>query len=143
MAFFKEFKDFALKGNVTDMAVGVIIGGAFGKIVSSLVDDILMPPIGALLGNTDFSRLRIDISRVRDVTSNAVHSVGSLVSKGGGDAAAQTAAAEPIYWNYGAFIQQCVDFTILALCVFLIVKLMNKLIRKRAAVPVPEPAPTK
>lgn len=143
MAFFKEFKEFALKGNVMDMAVGVIIGGAFGKIVSSLVDDILMPPIGALLGNTDFSRLRIDISRVRDVTSNAVHSVGSLVSKGGGDAAAQAAAAEPIYWNYGAFIQQCVDFTILALCVFLIVKLMNKLIRKRAAVPVPEPAPTK
>ena len=110
MAFFKEFKEFALKGNVMDMAVGVIIGGAFGKIVSSLVDDILMPPIGALLGNTDFSRLRIDISRVRDVTSSAV---------------------------------QCVDFTILALCVFLIVKLMNKLIRKRAAVPVPEPAPTK
>lgn len=68
MAFFKEFKEFALKGNVMDMAVGVIIGGAFGKIVSSLVDDILMPPIGALLGNTDFSRLRIDISRVRDVT---------------------------------------------------------------------------
>lgn len=80
--FFKEFKEFALKGNVMDMAVGVIIGGAFGKIVSSLVDDILMPPIGALLGNTDFSRLRIDISRVRDVTSSAVHSVGSLVSKG-------------------------------------------------------------
>ena len=72
MAFFKEFKEFALKGNVMDMAVGVIIGGAFGKIVSSLVDDILMPPIGALLGNTDFSRLRIDISRVRDVTSGAV-----------------------------------------------------------------------
>lgn len=142
MAFFKEFKEFALKGNVMDMAVGVIIGGAFGKIVSSLVDDILMPPIGALLGNTDFSRLRIDISRMRDVTSNAVQSVGGLVSKGGGEAAAQ-AAAEPIYWNYGAFIQQCVDFTILALCVFLMVKLMNKLIRKRAAVPAPEPAPTK
>ena len=143
MAFFKEFKEFALKGNVIDMAVGVIIGGAFGKIVSSLVDDILMPPIGALLGNTDFSRLRIDISKVRDVTSNAVQSVGGLMSKGGGDGIVAAPAAEPIYWNYGAFIQQCVDFTILALCVFLMVKLMNKLIRKRAEAPVPEPAPTK
>ena len=62
MAFLKEFKEFALKGNVMDMAVGVIIGGAFGKIVSSLVNDIIMPPIGALLGNTDFSNLKIDLS---------------------------------------------------------------------------------
>ncbi len=134
MAFFKEFKEFALKGNVMDMAVGVIIGSAFGKIVASLVDDILMPPIGVLLGNTDFSRLRIDISRVRDVTSAVLP----------GDTAQR--AAEPIYWNYGAFIQQCVDFTILALCVFLMVKLMNRLIKKRAAAPaapVPEPAPTR
>ena len=116
MAFLKEFKEFALKGNVMDMAVGVIIGGAFGKIVSSLVNDILMPPIGALIGNTDFSQLRLDISKVRDVTSNA------------------------------AFIQQCVDFTILALCVFLMVKLMNRLMKKKeeAPAPVPEPpAPTK
>ena len=122
MAFLKEFKEFALKGNVMDMAVGVIIGGAFGKIVSSLVNDILMPPIGALIGNTDFSQLRLDISKVRDVTSNAMHSVGDMVT-GGGDPAQAAAAAEPIYWNYGAFIQQCVDFTILALCVFLMVKL--------------------
>ena len=110
MAFLKEFKEFALKGNVMDMAVGVIIGGAFGKIVSSLVNDILMPPIGALIGNTDFSQLRLDISKVRDVTSNAMHSVGDMVT-GGGDPAQAAAAAEPIYWNYGAFIQQCVDFT--------------------------------
>lgn len=80
MAFLKEFKEFALKGNVMDMAVGVIIGGAFGKIVSSLVNDILMPPIGALIGNTDFSQLRLDISKVRDVTSNAMHSVGDMVT---------------------------------------------------------------
>lgn len=138
MAFFKEFKEFALKGNVMDMAVGVIIGGAFGKIVSSLVDDILMPPIGALLGNTDFTRLRVDISRVRDVTSHAVQKIGGAAT--GGE---QAAVPEPIYWNYGAFIQQCVDFTILALCVFLIVKLMNKLIRKREAAPAPAPAPSK
>ena len=92
MAFLKEFKEFALKGNVMDMAVGVIIGGAFGKIVSSLVNDILMPPIGALIGNTDFSQLRLDISKVRDVTSNAMHSVGDMVT-GGGDPAQAAAAA--------------------------------------------------
>ncbi|MCR2029836.1 large-conductance mechanosensitive channel protein MscL [Alistipes timonensis] len=138
MAFFKEFKEFALKGNVMDMAVGVIIGGAFGKIVSSLVNDILMPPIGALLGNTDFSQLRIDISKVRDITSSAVQSVEGMVTKGD---AAQAAAAEPIYWNYGAFIQQCVDFTILALCVFLMVKLMNRLMKKKEAAPAPAPEP--
>ena len=100
MAFLKEFKEFALKGNVMDMAVGVIIGGAFGKIVSSLVNDILMPPIGALIGNTDFSQLRLDISKFRDMTSSAVHAVGDVVT-GGGEAAAK-AAAEPVYWNYGA-----------------------------------------
>lgn len=138
MAFFKEFKEFALKGNVMDMAVGVIIGGAFGKIVSSLVNDILMPPIGALLGNTDFSQLRLDISKVRDVTSGAMHSMESMVGAGG-DAAAQ--AAEPIYWNYGAFIQQCVDFTILALCVFLLVRLMNRLMKKKEEAPAPAAAP--
>ena len=132
MAFLKEFKEFALKGNVMDMAVGVIIGGAFGKIVSSLVNDILMPPIGALIGNTDFSQLRLDISKVRDVTSNAMHSVGDMVT-GGGDPAQAAAAAEPIYWNYGAFIQ--------ALCVFLMVKLMNRLMKKKEEAPAPAPEP--
>lgn len=144
MAFLKEFKEFALKGNVMDMAVGVIIGGAFGKIVSSLVNDILMPPIGALIGNTDFSQLRLDISKFRDMTSSAVHAVGDVVT--GGEVAVK-AAAEPVYWNYGAFIQQCIDFTILAFCVFLMVKLMNRLMRKKeeaaAPAPAPEPAPTK
>lgn len=134
MAFFKEFKTFALKGNVMDMAVGVIIGGAFGKIVSSLVNDILMPPIGVLLGNTDFSRLRVDLSRLRDATVHATQAVT-------GDLLPSTAPTEPIYWNYGAFIQQCVDFVILAFCVFLMVKLTNRLTRKReTAVP---PAPSK
>lgn len=121
MSFFKEFKDFALKGNVMDMAVGVIIGGAFSKIVTSLVNDIIMPPIGLLLGNADFSDLRINISKVRDVISGA--------------------EAEPVYWNYGAFIQQCVDFAILAFCVFLMVKIMNRLIRKRESAPATPPVP--
>ena len=129
MGFIKEFKEFAVKGNVMDMAVGVIIGGAFGKIVTSLVNDILMPPIGVIMGNTNFSNLKLDISIVRDAISGAE-------------------TAEPVYWNYGAFIQQCIDFIILAFCVFLLVKLMNKLKKKKEApapapAPAPEPQPTK
>ncbi|MEG0808259.1 MAG: large conductance mechanosensitive channel protein MscL [Alistipes sp.] len=157
MAFFKEFKEFALKGNVMDMAVGVIIGGAFGKIVSSLVNDILMPPIGALLGNTDFSQLRLDISKMRDVTEEATHAVTSTLAEGADavtpnsihvtDAVNQVMGAvpssEPIWWNYGAFIQQCVDFTILALCVFMMIKLMNKLMKKPEPAPAAAPAPSK
>ena len=129
MGFIKEFKEFAVKGNVMDMAVGVIIGGAFGKIVTSLVNDILMPPIGVIMGNTDFTNLKLDISIVRDAISGAE-------------------AAEPVYWNYGAFIQQCIDFIILAFCVFLLVKVMNSLKKKKEApapapAPAPEPQPTK
>lgn len=140
MAFFKEFKEFALKGNVMDMAVGVIIGGAFGKIVTSLVNDILMPPISALLGNTNFSDLKIDISKMREISSS-VTKVATDVVNANGIVAEQP--AEPIYWCYGAFIQQCLDFTILALCVFLMVKLMNRLTKKKeqAAAPAPAPAP--
>ena len=145
MGFFKEFKAFAMKGNVMDMAVGVIIGGAFGKIVSSLVNDILMPPIGALLGNVNFSDLRIDISRLRDV-SKVVGDVANKVTPDDLNIAAKAAeTVEPIYWNYGAFIQQCIDFTILAFCVFMMVKVMNRLTKKKEEVPqpAPEPVPTK
>ena len=145
MGFFKEFKEFAMKGNVMDMAVGVIIGGAFGKIVSSLVNDILMPPIGALLGNVNFTDLRLDISKIRDM-SQAVGEVVNEVTPDGVNIAGKAAETlEPVYWNYGAFIQQCIDFTILALCVFLMVKLMNRLMKKKeeAPQPAPEPAPTK
>ncbi len=120
MAFLKEFKEFALKGNVMDMAVGVIIGGAFGKIVTSLVNDILMPPIGVVLGNTSFSDLKVPIGTPAE-------------------------GAEQVYWNYGAFIQQCVDFLILAFCIFLMVKVMNSLTRKKEAAPAapaPKPEPT-
>lgn len=145
MGFFKEFKAFAMKGNVMDMAVGVIIGGAFGKIVSSLVNDILMPPIGALLGNVNFSDLKVDISRLRDV-SKVVGDVANKVTPDDLNIAAKAAeTVEPIYWNYGAFIQQCIDFTILAFCVFMMVKVMNRLTKKKeeAPQPAPEPVPTK
>ena len=145
MGFLKEFKAFALKGNVMDMAVGVIIGGAFGKIVTSLVNDILMPPISALMGNTDFSDLKVDLSAIRNAVSTAGDAVVNTVT--GADGVVEKAAkVAPIYWNYGAFIQQCIDFVILAFCVFLMVKMMNKLIKKeeaKPAAPAPEPAPSK
>ena len=125
MGFIKEFKAFALKGNVMDMAVGVIIGGEFGGIVKSFVNDILMPPIGLLLGNTDFSNLEVNLSSLFNLT----------VKEG----------AEPAIWKYGAFVQGCIDFLIMAFCVFMMVKLMNKLMKKKeeAPAPAPEPAPTK
>ena len=121
MGFLKEFKAFALKGNVMDMAVGVIIGGAFGKIVTSLVNDIIMPPIGILVGGVDFTNLKLVIKKA--------------VIEGGAE------IAPAVTWNYGAFIQQVVDFTILAFCVFMMVKVMNKLLKKEEAKPAPAPAP--
>ena len=121
MGFLQEFKAFALKGNVMDMAVGVIIGGAFGKIVTSLVNDVIMPPIGLLIGGVDFTDLKVTLKQ-------AVVEAGSEI-------------APAVTWNYGAFIQQVVDFTILAFCVFMMVKIMNQLIKKRDTAPAPAPAP--
>ena len=113
MGFIKEFKEFALKGNVLDMAVGVIIGGAFGKIVSSLVDDILMPLVGVVTGNVDFT--------------NLVYKFGE------GDLAATL--------KYGIFIQNTVDFLIVAFCIFLFIKAINKMTAKKEEPAAPEPAP--
>ena len=110
MGFISEFKEFAMKGNVMDMAVGVIIGGAFGKIVSSVVDDILMPLIGMVTGNIDFTTLSYQI--------------------GEGEGAAVL--------KYGSFLQNTVDFIIVAFCIFLMLKGINKLNRKKAE-PAPEP----
>ena len=110
MGFIKEFKEFAIKGNVMDMAVGVIIGAAFGKIVSSLVDDVLMPLVGMVTGNVDFTDLVFQIGE-------------------GEDAAVL---------KYGTFIQNTVDFIIVAFCIFLMLKGINKLNRKKEE-PAPEP----
>jgi len=115
----KEFKDFAMKGNVLDMAIGVIIGGAFGKIVSSLVSDVLMPPIGLLMGKVDFSSLFINLSGT---------SQPSL-------AAAKVAGTPTI--NYGVFLQATFDFIIIAFVIFLLVKQVNRLKK-----PEPTAAPT-
>ena len=115
----KEFRDFAVKGNVIDMAIGVIIGGAFGKIVSSLLADVLMPPIGLLMGNVDFSSLFVALNG---------QTYPSL-------AAAKTAGAPTI--NYGVFINTILDFIIVAFVIFLVIKQINRL--KRAE-PAPAPA---
>ena len=112
----KEFKEFAMKGNVLDMAIGVIMGGAFGKIVSSLVSDVLMPPLGLLLGKVDFSSLFIDLSGT---------SQPSL-------AAAKTAGAPTI--NYGVFLQATFDFIIITFVIFLMVKQVNRLKKPEAVV---------
>ena len=123
--FIQELKDFAVKGNAVDMAVGVIIGGAFGKIVSSIVDDIIMPPIGWLIGGVQFSDLKITLPQL---------SVPGLE---------QTQA---VTINYGNFLQTVFNFLIIAFCVFLMVKGINKLSKKKIeepAVPAPEPEPSK
>ena len=114
----KEFKDFAMKGNVLDMAIGVIIGGAFGKIVSSLVSDVLMPPIGLLLGGVDFSSLFLNLSGTPQPSLTA----------------AKAAGAPTI--NYGVFLQATFDFIIVAFVIFLLVKQVNRL-KKPAPVAVP------
>ncbi len=108
--FLTEFKEFAVKGNALDMAVGVIIGAAFGKIVSSIVDDIIMPPIGWLIGGVDFSNLKITLPAEQIV---------------------EGVATQPATINYGMFIQNVIDFLIVAFCVFLLVKAINKLTKKK------------
>lgn len=122
---FKEFKEFAMRGNVVDMAVGIVIGAAFGKIVSSLVADLLMPPIGFLLGGVDFSNLFLVLKE------------GKVVGPYNALADAQAAGAVTI--NYGMFINQIVSFTIVAFALFLVVKAMNT-VRREA--PAPAAAPT-
>lgn len=118
--FINEFKEFAVKGNAVDMAVGVIIGGAFGKIVSSIVDDIIMPPIGWIIGGVNFTDLKITLPAEQ--------------------IAGQTLPAATI--NYGNFLQTCLDFFIVAFCIFMLIKLVNKFAKKKEEEPKPEPKPT-
>ena len=123
--FLKDFKEFALKGNVTDMAVGVIVGGAFGKIVSSLVNDILMPVISIFTGGDGYKNLKYVITEAQP-------------------AADGVAAVEEVAVNYGLFIQNIVDFVIIAFSIFVALRFAMKLKKKEAdPEPAPEPAPTK
>lgn len=124
----KEFKEFAMKGNVVDLAVAVIIGGAFGKIVTSVVNDVIMPPIGKMMGGVNFSDLFINLDAAK----------GTFTSlKAAKDAGAAVIA-------YGSFINTVIDFTIVAFCIFMIIKAMNSMKKKPApAAPAPPPEPTK
>ncbi len=117
MGFFQEFKEFAMRGNVVDMAVGIVIGGAFGKIVSSFVADVLMPPIGLLLGGVDFTGLSITLK----------------------EAVGKTPA---VTLNYGKFIQSVVDFTIIAFAIFMVVKAMNAMQKQKEEAPEEPPKPS-
>lgn len=123
MSFRTELKEFLMRGNVVDMAVGIIIGAAFGKIVTSFVNDILMPPIAMLVGDNKFAELKV-------VLKEAVMSGTDIV-------------APAITWNYGAFIQAIVDLLIVGTAIFLVIKTINSIKRKKEKVPTPEPEPTK
>lgn len=120
MGFIKEFKEFAMRGSVIDLAVGVVIGGAFGKIVSSLVDDIIMPPIAFITGGVDFSDLQYVITQAN----------------------AETGAAE-VALRYGNFINVVIQFLIIAFCIFLVIKGLNSLKKKEEAVAEVAAGPTK
>jgi large conductance mechanosensitive channel len=117
MKITKEFKEFAIKGNMTDMAVGIIIGGAFGKIVSSLVNDVIMPPIGLLTGNVDFADKAMTLKKA-------------------------TESSEAITLNYGMFINNLLDFIIVAFVIFIVIKQINKLRRKEEEAPEEEKVAT-
>jgi large conductance mechanosensitive channel len=123
MGMLSEFRQFAMRGNVVDLAVGVIIGGAFGKIVSSFVADVLMPPVGALLGGTDFTGLKLVIK------DKVVEVGGKMVS-------------QPVTLNYGNFIQVTIDFLIIAFSIFMMIKMMNAMNKKNVPAPAPPPEPS-
>ncbi len=124
MGMSKEFREFAVKGNVLDMAIGIIIGGAFGKIVSSFVSDIIMPPIGLLIGGVNFSELKIIIQEaVTDAQGEVI--------------------AEAVTINYGGFIQFIIDFIIIALVIFFVIKAINNFKRKKEEAPAAPPEPSK
>lgn len=129
MGLLKDFKSFAVKGNVVDLAVAVIIGAAFGKIISSFVNDVLMPPIGLLLGDVDFKELAWTIKDGSAAVMN-------------GDAVV-TEAVAPVTINYGMFIQNVVDFIIVAFVIFMMVRAIVKAQKKEEAPPPPPPGPTK
>ena len=135
MSFIQDFKAFALKGNVIDMAVGVIIGGAFGKIVTSVVNDIIMPPIGLFVGGVNFTDLKWVM---KDAIPEQLNEAGEVIQ----------AAAPAVTLNYGNFLQQTFDFLIIAFSIFLFVSLIKKMSEKKKAeeapaAPAPPPAPSK
>lgn len=124
MSMASEFKDFAMKGNVVDMAVGIIIGGAFGKIVASMVNDVLMPIIGKFMGGVDFSNLYVSLDGAEYASLAAAEEAGAAIMK------------------YGAFIQNVVDFVIIAFVIFMIIRAMNNMRKKEEEAPAAPPEPS-
>lgn len=123
MGIFKEFREFAMRGNAMDMAIGIIMGAAFGKIISSFVSDVLMPPIGLLIGGVNFTDLKIELKHaVTDAAGNIIPAVTL---------------------NFGNLIQAALDFLIIAFAIFLIIKSINRFHKKKADEPSPQPGPTK
>lgn len=116
MSLVQEFKDFAMRGNVVDLAVGLIMGSAFGKIVSSLMSDLIMPPIGYLIGGVQFSHLKVQLANPK--TIELTDPITNEVTK---------KTLDPVFLTYGNFLQTTFDFMIVAFCVFMLVKLMNKM----------------
>lgn len=129
MKMLEEFKKFAMKGNVLDLAIAVIVGGAFGKIISSLVNDIIMPPIGLLLGGRDFTKMRIILKYPQDAVMNGAQII--------------TPAIAEVSIKYGAFVSTILDFIIIAFSVFMVIKAYNRLKKKEEAKPVTPPPPSK
>lgn len=127
-SFLQDFKAFAMKGNVVDMAVGVIIGGAFGKIVTSVVNDIFMPVIGMLVGGVNFTDLKITL---KEGVAEQLNEAGEVVQ----------AAVPAVTLNYGNFLQQTFDFLIIAFSIFLFISLIKKVTEKKKAEEAPAPAP--
>lgn len=133
MGFVKEFKEFAIKGNAFDLAVGVIIGGAFGKIVTSIIEDLIMPVVAAMVGKPDFSSIYFAMGKGSE-----------LIPKGASLAEAKKAAPDAAIFAYGNFITVAINFFLLALIVFIMVKAINRMKKKEEAVAVATPpAPTK
>ncbi|HQO10539.1 MAG TPA: large-conductance mechanosensitive channel protein MscL [Clostridiales bacterium] len=127
MSILKEFKEFAMKGNVVDMAVGIIIGGAFGKIITSVVNDIIMPPIGVMVGGVDFKDLVVTL---KEAVPASVDAMGTAVAE-----------IPAVTLKYGNFLQVTFDFIIVAFAIFMMVKVMNNLKRKEEAAPAEPAAP--
>jgi len=128
MSLIKEFKEFIMKGNVLDLAIAVIIGGAFGKIVTSVVNDLIMPPIGLLLGKVDFKQLKLVLQGGKDAVMNGTQIV--------------TPAVAEVSVNYGAFLQNVTDFVLIGFCIFLVLKAYQKVNKKPVEAPAPPPEPT-
>jgi large conductance mechanosensitive channel len=136
MKIIQEFKAFAMRGNVVDLAVGVIIGAAFGKIVSSVVSDIIMPPIARLVGNIDFTNLYFPLS---DKVRQAQEAYSAATATQGGHLPLDLAQKAGPVLAWGDFLTTTLNFVIVAFCIFLMIKLMNKLVKKEEAVAPPTP----